>query len=129
MYLFIDTSKDKTIVQILDKHLKIIDSCSRDGQKNQSENLLGLIDKILKKTGYDKSDISGIFVVSGPGSYTGLRVGVATANALSLALGVKVSGVKERPSHSNIIELEDSDNKVVPFYSYPPKITKNKSRL
>ena len=129
MYLFIDTSKDVTKVAVLDKNLDLIEVGKKDGRKNQSENLLRLIDEILKSSSHDMSEIKGIFIVKGPGSYTGLRVGVATANALAYTFGINVLGVEESPVVGDIEKLTNSEKSVMPKYSYPPKITKEKSRL
>lgn len=57
-----------------------------------SSQLLGVIDELLKQTGKTLSDLRGIVVYSGPGSYTGLRIGISTANALGYALSLPVVG-------------------------------------
>jgi tRNA threonylcarbamoyladenosine biosynthesis protein TsaB len=46
----------------------------------------------LSEADLKKSDLNEIKVATGPGSYTGLRVGVAVANALAFALGIPVNG-------------------------------------
>ncbi len=56
-------------------------------------DLLVELDRCLAEVDWQKSDIELIAVSIGPGSYTGLRVGVAAAKALSFALGVDVIGV------------------------------------
>lgn len=53
-----------------------------------SETLLPLTDKVIKKTGISLSQIDAIAVSGGPGSFTGLRIGSATAKGLGLALGI-----------------------------------------
>lgn len=62
----------------------------RDEKKSQAT--LKLIEKILKNTGIKASDIDTIEVNKGPGSFTGLRVGMAIANAMSFALLIRVNG-------------------------------------
>jgi len=54
---------------------------------NEAEKLLPQIKKILDRA---KRDISVIFVVSGPGSFTGLRIGVTAANTIAMASGAKL---------------------------------------
>jgi len=51
-----------------------------------SARLVPCIDELLRTAGLDKSQIGGLVVVDGPGSFTGLRVGLSTAKALSEAL-------------------------------------------
>lgn len=59
----------------------------------QSEKLLPVIDSVLRRAAFKKNILSGIAVISGPGGFTSLRIGVAAANALAYAWGVPVAGV------------------------------------
>jgi tRNA threonylcarbamoyladenosine biosynthesis protein TsaB len=65
-------------------------SMSRDAAQDHSRLLLGSIDELL---GERREQLAGIVVAQGPGSYAGLRVGLATAQGLALALGIAVVGV------------------------------------
>lgn len=60
--------------------------------KKRAQATLPLIDKMLKKANLNLNEIDEIRVERGPGSFTGLRVGISIANALSFALGKKVNG-------------------------------------
>lgn len=62
----------------------------------RSQIALVLIDKLLRKNNLTPQDIDQISVNSGPGSFTGTRVGVSIANALGFGLSVKVNGSKEK---------------------------------
>lgn len=55
-------------------------------KKTHSQTLLPMIDEIVKMTETDLNEIDGIAVAGGPGSFTGLRIGSATAKGLGLAL-------------------------------------------
>ena len=55
-------------------------------KKTHSQTLLPMLDEIVKMTGFDLSTIDAIAVAGGPGSFTGLRIGCATAKGLGLAL-------------------------------------------
>lgn len=55
-------------------------------KKTHSQTLLSMIDEIVTMTETDLSEIDGIAVSGGPGSYTGLRIGSATGKGLGLAL-------------------------------------------
>lgn len=61
--------------------------------KGHAEHLLGVIERTLSLAGRDFPDIDRIVVGIGPGSFTGIRVGVSAARGLSLALGVPAVGV------------------------------------
>lgn len=93
MILHIDTKDQKEIRVSLKKNGKVIKSLS---EKNEygSQVLLPLISKILDRQKMKFENLSGIEVETGPGSFTGLRVGVSVANALGFALGILVNGKK-----------------------------------
>lgn len=55
--------------------------------------LLPAIARLLEQAGWEKTSLDLIAVSQGPGSYTGVRVGVATAKALAYALGCSIIGV------------------------------------
>lgn len=55
-------------------------------KKTHSQTLLPMLDEIVKMTEFDLSTIDAIAVAGGPGSFTGLRIGSATAKGLGLAL-------------------------------------------
>jgi len=65
----------------------------RDIGKGHAEQLMEVIDEALAAGGAAYADIGGIAVSVGPGSFTGIRVGVAAARGLALGLGVPSAGV------------------------------------
>ena len=69
-----------------------------------SQNVLLAIEKLLKKRGVKLSDLTEIRVKTGPGSFTGLKIGVTIANALGYLLGIPVNG--REISARSIIEPE-----------------------
>lgn len=62
-------------------------------QRGHAEALMPLMDRLFSEAGVTSHSIEKIAVTVGPGSFTGLRVGVSAARALALALGVPVVGV------------------------------------
>ena len=56
-------------------------------KKTHSQTLLPMLDEVAKMTELDLAEIDAIAVAAGPGSFTGLRIGSATAKGLGLALG------------------------------------------
>lgn len=56
-------------------------------KKTHSQTLLPMLDEVVKMTELDMSTIDAIAISGGPGSFTGLRIGSATAKGLGLALG------------------------------------------
>eukprot|EP01035_Chromulina_nebulosa_P055206 gene55206-75642_t len=61
--------------------------------KGHAERLMAMIDEALAGAGLALEDVTRIVVTTGPGSFTGIRVGVAAARGLALALGVDCVGV------------------------------------
>ena len=62
-------------------------------QKTHSQVIMPIVKNILAQTGKTMQDINLIAAADGPGSYTGLRIGVAAVKAMSFALDVKCCGV------------------------------------
>jgi tRNA threonylcarbamoyladenosine biosynthesis protein TsaB len=58
-----------------------------------AQRALVLVDEVLARAGRKASDVGQIVVGCGPGSFTGLRIGIASARGLALALGVACAGV------------------------------------
>ena len=71
----------------------IIGECTLDVSLNHSERLLPIIDQLLKNTDITLSRIDGLVVSLGPGSFTGLRIGISTIKGLSLASEKPVVGI------------------------------------
>lgn len=71
----------------------ILAEYSVDYLKTHSQTLLPMIDEILKMTDTEKTALDAIAVSEGPGSFTGLRIGVATVKGLAAALEKPVIAV------------------------------------
>ncbi len=90
MKLYIDTSDNQKTIVALDN-----DRLEKPTGIDKSQQVLILIDELLKKHKKTLKDLTEIEVKTGPGSFTGLRVGLAVANALGWALKIPVNGKKE----------------------------------
>ncbi len=62
-------------------------------KKTHSQRLMPLIVSLLQDSGVRKEQLKGLSVTVGPGSFTGIRIGLATAQGLSQGLGIPVVGV------------------------------------
>lgn len=72
---------------------KMVCEFTMNHKKTHSQTLLPMVDEMLKITGFDKKELDAIGISKGPGSFTGLRIGSATAKGLSQALGIPVVSV------------------------------------
>lgn len=83
--LALDSSGLVATVAILEDE-QMIAEYTVNYKKTHSQTLLPMLDEIVKMTEFDLSTIDAIAVAGGPGSFTGLRIGAATAKGLGLAL-------------------------------------------
>ena len=134
MHLLIDTTEKETFdIALLDKK-RVIKKKRVKSVRQHSEKLLKSIDALLSSADACLKDVSGIIAVKGPGSFTSLRIGIATANALAFGLCVPIVGVDKTDDWSKIISSADlifkkQKNKlniVIPEYGQCPHITVSK---
>lgn len=88
--LYLDTSDSSNITAKIEIDGNAFEEVSTT-KTQRPESILILIEKLLEKTGSTLSEIDSIQIKRGPGSYTGLKVGVSVANALSFALQKEVN--------------------------------------
>jgi tRNA threonylcarbamoyl adenosine modification protein YeaZ len=74
----------------------LIAAVALEGRNSRNEKLLSAVDWILNEQRVDRHDIELFAVTRGPGSFTGVRIGLATFQALALVLGRKVCSM---PTH------------------------------
>lgn len=128
MILYINTVKDsadKIEVKIV-QGKKELASKSVSARSQQSEKLIPAIIRLLHEVKIDITKIRQIKVENYGGSFTSLRIGVTTANALSYALQIPVAGV---------VNAEEKTSAKLPFcvvkpmYDRNPDITISKKNL
>lgn len=92
--LFLDTASSHMIISILEDD-KIIDEFIQNNSTDLSKIFVYELDKLLEKNKLKVQDIDQIYCVVGPGSFTGIRVGVAVAKIIGYCLNKKVIPVSE----------------------------------
>ena len=92
MQLAIDTSTDNAGIALLDGANVIFELTWRCG-KNHTIELLPRLNFLFKQHKIDMKAVDAVIVALGPGSFNGIRVGLATAKGLALSLGIPVAGV------------------------------------
>lgn len=92
--LFLDTSSYKIIVGIYNNTNQLVLNIE-DNDNHLSERIMPLIDKSLKQAELKIDDIDNIFVVNGPGSFTGIRIGVTVAKTIAWASNKKIFTISE----------------------------------
>lgn len=72
---------------------KLVSEFTTNYKKTHSQTLLPMVDEMVKMVGVDLKELDGIAISKGPGSFTGLRIGSATAKGLSQALHIPVISI------------------------------------
>lgn len=94
--LALDTATQATAVALRDADGRVIearDDPPQQGRPKHSTHLLSLAKGLLGEAGADWQDLQGIAVGLGPGTFTGLRIGLASARALAQSLQIPLTGV------------------------------------
>jgi len=120
MNLYINTAQKDLIEISLKNRNKIVALKKFKSDRTQAEKLLPAIEKLLKASKIKLSNLSGVEVENGGGSFTSLRIGVVTANALAYALGVAVAGQGKTKAAGR---SKKKFNIVEPIYNREPEIT------
>lgn len=121
--LAFDTSSMALSVALLEDG-KVLAETLLAVKKNHSISLMPTIDFLVAQVGWQPADLDRIAVAEGPGSYTGLRVAVATAKTLAYALKIDLVGVSSLQALTDVagqgvlIPLVDArrNNVYVGFY-------------
>ena len=105
--LAIDTSSSICSVAILEND-NLIDKNEIDDGKTHSENLMPLLDELLKRNSLKPADIDLIACCVGPGSFTGIRIGVSSIKPIAEVLGIKVASVMSLETLARVAEGKDT---------------------
>ncbi|MGG4455413.1 tRNA (adenosine(37)-N6)-threonylcarbamoyltransferase complex dimerization subunit type 1 TsaB [Brevibacillus porteri] len=90
--LAIDTSNLVLSVAVVEEE-RVLAEMTTNQQKNHSVRMMDCVSELLDATGTAPEELSGFGVANGPGSYTGVRIGVASAKSMAWSLNVPVIGV------------------------------------
>lgn len=124
MILFIDTSTPTCRVRFFEEGLDIQDSW--EAGRELSKGLLGYLQDIMSRNQKSWQDISGIVVYQGPGSFTGLRIGITVVNTIAYTNKVPIVGTSgENWQDDGLMRLKagEDDKIVMPFYGAEANIT------
>ena len=103
--LSVDTSSKICSCAILEDE-KIIDEINLNNEKTHSENLIPIISRILEKNKLNLKNIDLISCSVGPGSFTGIRIGVASIKAIAEVHNIKIASVTSLEILARIDESE-----------------------
>lgn len=91
--LALDTATRTPTLALVDADGDVIDERQWQSEHRHGEQLLQRLDDLLSTAGATPSELTGVIVGVGPGSFTGLRIGLATAKTIAYSLEVALVGV------------------------------------
>lgn len=132
--LFIDTHNE-IIKIILFKEGKVVDLKEKQSSMQHSVYTIPLIEEVLKNNDLESNNLNEILVVNGPGSFTGVRIGVTIAKTMSYLLNIPIKIINtlemkaifvnndkkiviENEKNGKFVGVFDKDNKVIGDYFY-----------
>lgn len=99
---------------------------SFEAGRTLGKELIGFAQRSLESHGQTLQDVSGIVAFQGPGSFTGLRIGLTVLNTLADAQHIPIVGVtgeQWQEAGRRRLEAGDNDQLVMPFYGSEAHIT------
>jgi tRNA threonylcarbamoyladenosine biosynthesis protein TsaB len=114
LILAIDTALDACAAGVLDTDAgKLIAQESLPMKRGHAEALMPLIARVMKQSGLPFSAFDRIAVTTGPGSFTGLRVGLSAARGIALAAGKPVVGVTTLTAYAAPVVSDHGEHPVI----------------
>ena len=112
--LSIDTSSKIASIAIIEDG-RVLDEMHVLSEEEHSQTLMPMIEKIFNDNNMDLDEIDLIGCSRGPGSFTGIRIGIATAKAFSDAKNIPLIGIDslEALAYSVVIEKENNDCEIL----------------
>ena len=95
LVLGINTSTKVGTVALYHSETGLISEVNLNIKLNHSDTVMTSIDSLFQLSGYTIKDVEKIAVSTGPGSFTGIRVGVGAAKGMAYSLGVPIVGINE----------------------------------
>ena len=92
--LFIDTALSYIRIALF-KDDKLIDSINEKCEKNMSALFDSKVEELFKRNNLELTEVNKIYTVTGPGSFTGIRVGMTFSKVLAMALKEKITPISE----------------------------------
>jgi len=114
LILAIDTALDACAAGVLDTDAgKLIGQESEAMKRGHAEALMPLIARVMKASGIAFAGLDRIAVTTGPGSFTGLRVGLSAARGIALAANKPVAGVTTLTAYAAPVVSQNAEHPVI----------------
>ena len=125
MYTLFISTYDKLINISLLKDGKLINTLEDISKQNHSVLVMPMIESILKSNKITTSDLNELIVVNGPGSFTGVRIGVVIAKTLAYTLNIPIKTitslecilVSNKSNKNKLATISDTKGKYVGYFN------------
>lgn len=128
LILTIRTDKPEAELGLFDDTAKLAYS-TWPAHRQLAETIHKKIGELLESQGRQLEDVQGLVAFQGPGSFTGLRIGLSVANALAYGLQIPIVAAKGKDWHvqgCHDLGQGKNDQLTIPEYGAPPHITRPK---
>ncbi len=113
-FLAFDTSGEMCVLALAEEDGTVKAVTVFEGRRTLSRRLMGELDSLLTRNGLTLPDLTAFAVGLGPGSFTGVRVGVTTAKTLAQVTGKSLVGVGTLDAYAAVWKMHDDGTFVVP---------------
>ena len=113
LILAIDTSTNVGTVALYSSEIGLVGEITINIKRTHSENIMIAIDNLLKLTEHTIKDVDKFAVSTGPGSFTGIRIGVAVAKGLAYSTGKPIAGINELDAIA--YGISETDCEIIPI--------------
>lgn len=127
MYLALKTDSEISVYYLLSKDGVVADELKWESGRGLADGILRKLEEFLDKNSISWDEIKGVIVYRGPGSFTGLRIGITVANTVAYSKKIPIVGeMDEEWIDSGCLRLNEgkNDKQVIPEYGSEPNITK-----
>ena len=124
MIILWDSSEMEAYIDVIDGQRR--EHISWQAGRTLARDMLAFLRDTLQKFGYEFSDITGIGVLRGPGSYTGLRIGLTVLNTMAHAEKIPIvgaTGEEWRETCERRLADGENDEIVLPEYGGEARVT------
>ncbi len=139
MFLAMDTVFDQCSIAILDASGQVLSSHTETGKRQQTQQILPMIDVALSETNLNLADLQALIFNRGPGAFSGIRINTAVVQALSVAYDLPCVGVSslqaiaqcayQQYGVTEVYTALDARMQQVYFGQYKIKETKNTAAI
>ena len=104
--LVLDSATRHPVVALADTNGTLLATRQWESRHRHGEELLQGVDGLLAESGVARRELAGVIVGTGPGSFTGLRIGLATAKVIAYSLGIPLVGVSSTHALAQAVAIK-----------------------